>query len=101
MLPVAFSGRDGRLVDANHAFLRLVGYSRQELGTSIVRWADLTPTEYRPNDERGLEEARSLGACAPFEKQLTRRDGVRIPVLVGYTRLDGPRYEYVTFIRDL
>ena len=43
---------DGRILEANDAFLRMVGYDREDLVAGRVRWTDLTPPEWRDRHER-------------------------------------------------
>ena len=38
---------DGRIIEANDAFLRMVGYDREDLVSGRVRWTDLTPPEWQ------------------------------------------------------
>src|SRR5258705_7792989 len=37
----------GRILEANDAFLRMVGYNREDLVSSSVHWTDMTPPEWR------------------------------------------------------
>ena len=74
---------DGRLMEANDAFLRIVGYGRDDLASGRLRWTDLTPPEWSGADERALAEMAATGTCRPFEKEYFRKDGSRVPVLVG------------------
>ena len=76
------SGEFDRIPEANDAFLELVGYSRDDLLAGRLNWPDLTPPEYDPLDELAHEEGLRFGACTPFEKELIRKDGTRVPVLV-------------------
>ena len=88
---------DGRLVDANEAFLRLVDYSREELVSSCM----LTPVEWRDRDERARAEMKATGAFAPFEKEYFRKDGSRVPVLIGGAIFEEAGCEGVAFVLDL
>jgi len=91
----------GLILDANDAFLRMVGYSREELLSGEVRWDTLTAPEYRRLDEQAVAALRQQGACPPYEKELVRKDGSRIPVLIGAVRFEGPTEEGIAFILDL
>jgi PAS domain S-box-containing protein len=83
MIGIGFWHADGRLTDPNDALLRMTGYTREEFASGRVRWQDLTPPEYAPLDERALAQIRATGWCEPFEKEYIRKDGSRIPVLLG------------------
>jgi PAS domain S-box-containing protein len=93
-------GEGDRVTDANDAFLRMVGYSREELHGNL-RWADITPSEYRAADERALAVAQERGECAPYEKEYRRKDGTRVPILISSAFLDETRSQWVSFALDL
>ncbi len=73
----------GGIRDANDAFLGIVGYERADLVSGRLRWTDLTPAEWRERDERAVAELNSTGTFQPFEKEYFRKDGSRVPVLIG------------------
>ena len=81
----------GALYEANDTFLKLVGYSRAELEAGRVRWRELTPPESQAVTDRGVESLRKVGLCAPYEKEYVRKDGTRLPVMVGLASLEGER----------
>jgi formate hydrogenlyase transcriptional activator len=95
------SGEFDRIPEANDAFLELVGYSREDLLQGRLQWPDLTPPEYRGLDEVAHEEGLQFGACTPFEKELIRKDGVRVPVLVATAVLKLSPFRWITFVQDL
>jgi formate hydrogenlyase transcriptional activator len=95
------SGEFDRIPDANDAFLELVGYSREDLVAGRLHWPDLTPPEYRALDELAHEEGLRFGACSPFEKELIRKDGTRVPVLVATAVLRLSPFRWITFVQDL
>jgi PAS domain S-box-containing protein len=74
---------DGRVIEANDAFLSLLGYDRQDLRSGRIRWTDLTPGEWREADRRAIDQLRAKGIARPVEKEYVRKDGSRVPVLVG------------------
>ena len=95
------SGEFDRIPEANDAFLDLVGYSREDLQAGRLRWPDLTPPEYLALDELAHEEGLRFGACTPFEKELIRKDGTRVPVLVATAVLKLSPFRWITFVQDL
>jgi formate hydrogenlyase transcriptional activator len=95
------SGEFDRIPEANDAFLDIVGYSREDLVAGILRWPDLTPPEYAPLDELAHEEGLRFGACTPFEKELIRKDGSRVPVLIATAVLKLSPFRWITFVQDL
>ncbi len=95
------SGEFDRIPEANDAFLELVGYGREDLLSGRLNWPDLTPPEYSPLDELAHEEALRFGACAPFEKELIRKDGFRVPVLIATAVLKLSPFRWISFVQDL
>ena len=92
---------DGAIVESNEAFLRMVQYDREDIATARVRWTDLTPTEWRERDERALAEIRAIGSVQPYEKELFRKDGSRVPVLIAGALFEEGGSEGVAFALDL
>ncbi len=90
---------NGTIFEANDAYLSLIGYSREELVGGAVRWADLTPPELRPLAERAAEQLQASGVARPWETETFRKDGSRVPVVVGVAMLDYPKC--IAIIADL
>jgi PAS domain S-box-containing protein len=101
IIGILISDRDGRIVDANDAFLEMVGYGRHDLVSGQIRWLDMTPAEWMAVSQRSAAQMRATGRCEPFEKEYFRKDGSRVPVLVGAAALDGGQAESVAFVLDL
>ena len=95
------SGEFDRTPEVNDTFLELVGYSREDFASGRVRWPDLTPPEYSGLDELAHEEGLRFGACTPYEKELLRKDGTRVPVLVATAVLKLSPFRWITFVQDL
>src|SRR3981189_2025530 len=72
----------GRINEANQAFLDIVGYSREHLVSGRLRWTELTPAEWRDADEQATAELKAAGICKSYEKEYFRKDGSRVPVLL-------------------
>jgi PAS domain S-box-containing protein len=91
---------EGRIIEAIEAFLHMVGYSREYL-VSGLRWTALTPDEWRGADERAVAELRATGSCRSFEKEYIRKDGSRLPVLLGAATFGELADQGVAFVLDL
>jgi PAS domain S-box-containing protein len=89
----------GNIVEANDAFLRMVGYSREDLMSGAVRWTEMTPAEWHERDQAALRELETTGAARAWEKEYLRKDGSRVPVLVGVAMVEPPRA--LAFVLDL
>jgi PAS domain S-box-containing protein len=95
------SGEFDNIPEANDAFLELVGYSREDLQSGLLNWPRLTPPEYRALDDVAHEEGLRFGACTPFEKELLRKDGTRVAVLVATAIVKLSPFRWITFVTDL
>jgi PAS domain S-box-containing protein len=92
----------GQILDANDAFLRMVGYDRDDLVSGRLRWTDMTPPEWRERDQRWrVPQLRMSGFVPPFEKEYFRKDGTRVPVLIGIASYEIDASEGVAFVLDL
>src|SRR5215468_7774576 len=92
---------DGAITEANAGFLHMVQFDRDDLASGRVRWADLTPTEWRARDERAMVEIKATGTVKPYEKEYFRKDGTRLPVMVGGALFEGSQSAGVAFVLDL
>jgi PAS domain S-box-containing protein len=101
ILGIAFSDFSGQDLEANDAFLELIGYTREDLQAGRVPWNLMTPPEYRHLDVHAEAELKARGVCVPFEKEYLRKDGRRVPVLIGVARLEGTPEQCVGFALDL
>jgi PAS domain S-box-containing protein len=89
----------GRIIEANQAFLDIVGYGREDLVS--LRWTELTPAEWRDVDDQAFAELKAAGTVQPREKEYFRKDGSRVPVLVARAVFEWNPDEGVAFVLDL
>ena len=92
---------DGAILDANDAFLGMLGYEREDLVSGRLRWTDLTPPKWREVNERALQEVLRTGRAQPYEKEYIRKDGSRVPVMIGGAAFEAEGKEGVSFVLDL
>jgi PAS domain S-box-containing protein len=95
--------RGGRILEANDAFLRIVGYDRADLVSGRLRWTDFTPSEWLDRHERWWipDQQKMTGSVQPFEEEYLRKDGSRVPVLVGVASFEESKDHGVSFVLDL
>src|SRR5258706_9867827 len=91
----------GRIIEANDAFLDMLGYGHDNVISGRMRWTKLTPTEWAPADEDALAQLSGTGTCRPYEKEYYRKDGSRVPVLVGGAFFERKADEGVVFVIDM
>jgi formate hydrogenlyase transcriptional activator len=100
ILGIFIANVEDEIVEANQAFLQMLQYGRQDLVSGRLRWTDLTPAEFRERDQRAMTEALATGVFQPYEKEFLRKDGSRVPVLIGGTLFQRAN-EGVVFVLDL
>lgn len=91
----------GNILEANDAFLEMVGYTRRELNSGRLRWREITPPEYATIDERAVVELMTSGVLTSFEKEYIRKDGSRVPILLGGALVEGLEETAICFVIDL
>ncbi|MEA3093161.1 MAG: hypothetical protein QOJ04_4503, partial [Caballeronia sp.] len=91
----------GEILEANDAFLRIVGYDRADLVSGRVRWTDLTPPEWLACDKQRTLEVEMAGTVQPYEKEFSRKDGSRAAVLIGAAKFEERGSQGVAFVLDL
>ncbi|HXH72992.1 MAG TPA: diguanylate cyclase [Mariprofundaceae bacterium] len=101
IIGIMFWDADGRVTDANEAFLRIIGYTQEELEAGWIDWRALTPPEFAGKDVAALAEIDRKGFCTPFEKEFVHKNGHRVVVYLGAARLDGPASRGVSFVMDV
>jgi PAS domain S-box-containing protein len=99
VIGVLISDSNGEIVESNDAYLKMVGYTREELVSGRMRWRDMTPSQWKVASEYGVAQVEATGACKVFEKEYYRKDGSRVPVLVGAARFE--KSSTVAFAVDL
>ena len=79
----------------------MVGYTREDLKAGLIVWTEMTPPEYADLDRQAMGEVSAKGVCAPYEKELIRKDGSCVPILIGAAIFEDSPEEGVCFVLDL
>lgn len=98
---ISIADLTGRILEANDAYLAMIGYTREELLAGVVRWDDRTPAEYREKDQIAVEQLQKTGIAQPFEKEMLRKDGTRVPLLIGIAMLEASEGSIIAYTVDL
>jgi PAS domain S-box-containing protein len=101
ILGIATWNVEGAVLASNEAFLRMVQYDHEDVAAGRVRWWDMTPANWRDQAQRALAEVIRTGTVHPFELEYFRKDGSRVPVLIGATLFQEGGDEGVAFVLDL
>jgi two-component system cell cycle sensor histidine kinase/response regulator CckA len=100
MLGIAFWNAE-RITGANDVLLTTLRYTRDDLEGGLLSHGRLTPPGFEEVDQRATEQTRATGSCTPYEKEFLRKDGSRVPVMVGGARLGPDMRDAVFFVLDL
>ena len=100
LIGIAVGTSNGNVLQANDAFLDLIGFRSEDFDPRKSSWVGI-PTDQTPLDDDAKLELRQHGVCKPFERILTRADGVRVPVLISAARLMDELDRIVVFVTDL
>jgi PAS domain S-box-containing protein len=99
------SDQRGRLFEANDAYLRLTGYTREDLEAGLLTWKTMAAPESLDLVARTQEELAERGISTPVEGMILRKDGARVPILAMVSLLDDPEARSegvgVAFVIDL
>src|SRR5713226_4351340 len=90
---ITFSRKDGQIINANDEFLRMVGYSREDLQAGRLNGTEMTPPDWADADQEAITNFAETGKVSVFEKEYLRKDGSRVPVLIGIIATQGADLE--------
>ena len=98
---VIFFSLDGRITETNEAFLKMSGYTRDDVEEGRVRWDKMTPPEWMSLTIEEMDRFGATGKIGPYEKQYIRKDGTRWWGLFTGTKLgEDFGVEYVLDVSD-
>jgi two-component system cell cycle sensor histidine kinase/response regulator CckA len=98
---ISVADLSGQILESNDAYLGMIGYTREELLSGVVRWDGMTPAEYREKDQIAIEQLQRTGVAQPYEKALIRKDGTHVPLLIGIAMLEASERSIIAFTVDL
>ncbi|RCJ17368.1 hypothetical protein A6770_34140 [Nostoc minutum NIES-26] len=104
IIGVIVANVNGEIVKANDAFLKLVGYTQEELLKRQVRWQNITSPEYLEVNEQSIAELRNTGVFQPLETEYIHKNGSCVSVLMGGALLqesEDSQEEIISFCLDL
>jgi PAS domain S-box-containing protein len=89
------------VIEANDAYLDILGYTREEFDSKGISWRAVTPEEWTWTDDNAVRHLRRTGVFQPFEKEIVHRDGHRVPILIGGAVVDWHPLRWASFVVDL
>lgn len=99
-----FEGNEaGQIIEGNDAFLKMLGYTREDLESGRIDWRQMTVPGYDEVNRTFRQELAASGATVPAETEYLRKDGSRLPALVGLASIGGLEdvSEAIGFMFDL
>jgi PAS domain S-box-containing protein len=96
---IIFLTVEGRITEANDAFLAMSGFSREDQQAGRLRCEEMTPPEWTSVSLRAIEEFKATGRTTPYEKEFFRKDGSRWWALLVAKQLS--EHEGVEYIIDI
>jgi PAS domain S-box-containing protein len=101
IIGVVSSDINGAIHEVNDEFLRMTGFTQEDVRTGRVRWNQMTPTDLQERDRQALNELLKTGKSTPYEKAFIGKDGQKIPVIVGSALLHKTPESLISFVLDL
>jgi PAS domain S-box-containing protein len=101
LFAILYWSLDGGVIDVNDSFLKMTGYTREDVHAGLLNWAKMTPPEYHALDEDARRQIRETGVHLPYEKEFIRKDGARVWGLFSAAAWEDNRNEGVSFILDI
>jgi len=98
---ITFSRKDGQIINANDEFLRMVGYSHEDLEAGRLNGMEMTPPDWADADQKAITNFAETGKVTVFEKEFLRKDGSLVPVLIGIIAMHGDDLEALSFVVDI
>jgi two-component system cell cycle sensor histidine kinase/response regulator CckA len=97
---VTLSDFDGNLKEANDAFLKMLGYTHEEMRAGKLNWRVLIPGDGLTPDAPASAELQTTGSPPLQEREYLHKDGRVIAALVGSTILEGTT-ERLSYFTDI
>lgn len=101
IIGIALNDDKGHILDANDEYLRITGHTRADLLTGGLRWDTITPIEFQNLDQEAIRILQRTGTLLPWEKEYVRKDGSRVPVIIGAALLDSNSDQHIGFFLDI
>ncbi|GHO72300.1 histidine kinase [Ktedonobacter sp. SOSP1-85] len=95
-----YVGKGEQIVDANDTFLRMTGYTREDLRAGRMNWMHMTPPDYLARSLEARQELATQQSMTPYEKEYVCKDGSRLPVVVGAVLLQHQPRQAIAFVLD-
>jgi len=100
ILGISIWNKSGKVLSANDAYLKITGHSRRDLDNGKINWIEMTPQNYMSDINRLIEKWNKSDFVEQIEKEYIRKDGTKIPVIVGASMLDVAQGLGTSYVMD-
>lgn len=101
IIGILVGDQQGTILEANDAFLSMMGYTREELATGQLNWHTITPPNWHQQDLQALKTLQENGTLPVYEKEYVTKQGRRFPGLIAAARLEDTTHRYIAYIIDI
>ena len=101
MTGMVFWRSDGTALEANEEFLRLTGYTPNDLRERRINWRAMVPAEHVELHASTRRDGDAAGTTAPVEIEIRTKQGTPRQVLVASVTLDAAAQEGASFVLDM
>ncbi len=95
-----FVGAGDVVLEANRAFLDMLGYTAEDVAAGRLHFSGFSAPEYADLDRETLEDILARGASTPKEKEYIGKDGRRVPVYAAGVLLDAGTLTWIGIVID-
>ena len=95
-----FVEENDQIIDANDTFLRMTGYTREDLHEGRMNVIHMTAPEYLARTLQFHQTVDTRQTMMPYEKEYICKDGSRLPVLVGAILFQRHPHQVIVFVLD-
>ncbi len=100
MVGFVIADLEGRILDANDAYLSMIGFDRADMVSGRIRWPDMAPPERAADEATTVERLLAQDSSKAWEVEWVRKDGTRVSVVMGGALLDASSGCVVAFVLD-
>ncbi|MGB8296363.1 MAG: ATP-binding protein [Polyangia bacterium] len=91
---------EGRILDANDAYLAMIGFNREDLASGRITWPEMAPPEDAADQPTTVERLLAQGSPKAWEAEWVRKEGTRVHVVLGGALMDASKGRVVAFVLD-
>ena len=95
-----FIAEEDKIIESNEIFLRMTGYSQEDMQQQQMNCLHMTAPEYIDVTQQAHHQLKLYEYLPPYEKEYLCKDGSRLPVLVGGVMTQSDPTQSICFVLD-